>query len=245
MPFEFRTPINYRDLNKNWKLRLDALTSYLQESAILHSEILGFNANYMIRNNCAWILNKISIKIFELPKLRDEIKIETWSREIHTVKAYRDFNVYLNEKLICQASSLWVFVDSRTKKLKRVPDEVRNMYGEEKISNGINPDELDLNPEELKNSNFTFTKENTIRYTDVDTNGHLNNTAFFTLIEDALLERFGDFKVESVEICFKSELTSEVKAVKIGLTCYDDGECKFIFFKGENIFSYGRLRICF
>ncbi len=134
----------------------------------------------MLQNNCAWILNKLSLKILELPKLRDEITIETWSREIHTVKAYRDFNVYLNEKLIYQAFSLWVFVDSKTKKLKRIPNEVRNMYSEEKISNGIDPDKFDMNLEGLEKLNFLFIKENTIRYTDIDTNGHLNNTAFLT-----------------------------------------------------------------
>jgi len=244
MPFEFKATINYRDLNKNWKPRLDALTSYLQESAIAHSEKLGFNADYMHKNNCAWILNKLSIEMNELPKLRDEITITTWSREIHTVKAYRDFNIFLNEKLIGRASSLWVFVDTGTKKLKRIPDEVRNIYGEEKISNGICPDRFDLNPAELKKSNL-ITKEHTLRYTEIDTNGHLNNTSFFNLLEDILIENFMDFKVQSLDICFKSEVTYDQKVIRIGLTHDGSGDCKFIFFKDERVFSYGQVKICF
>ncbi len=119
------------------------------------------------------------------------------------------------------------------------------MYGEEKISNGINPDKFDMNPEELKKLNFVFIKENTIRYTDIDTNGHLNNTGFFNLVEDALLENFEDFKVESIDICFKSELTSKERTVKIGLNYNGDGKCEFVFFKDEKIFSYGQVKICF
>ncbi len=242
--FDLKVKINYRDLNKNWKPRLDTLTSYLQESAILHSETIGFDANYMLKNKCAWILNKLTIEIFKLPELRDEIKITTWSREIHTVKAYRDFNIYLNDELIARASSLWVFVDATTKKLKRIPDEVKNMYGEEKISNGIDPEKFDFEPDEIKNQ-ILILKEHTIRYTDIDTNGHMNNTTFFTLLEDILLEKFNDFKISEVNICFKSEVLYNQKTIKVGLTQSSDEIYNFIFFNDDTIFSYGRVKICF
>lgn len=241
MPFEFRTMINYRDLNKNWKPRIDAIISYLNESAILHSEMVGFNASYMLKNNCAWILNKFSIQLNDFPKFRDEVRIITWSREIHIIKAYRDFEIYAGQNFIGRASSLWVFTDLKTKKPRRIPVEVKNMYGEEKISCGINPDDINYNTDDLKKSEI---REYTIRFTDIDTNGHMNNTAFFNLLENALLEKLGDFIVKSIKICFKNEVTHDKKTLNLGIKHEGENIYKFLFYKSDLIYAYGEAQIC-
>ncbi|CUT03306.1 acyl-ACP thioesterase domain-containing protein, partial [Candidatus Kryptobacter tengchongensis] len=67
------------------------------------------------KNNCAWILNKFSIQLNDFPKFRDEVRIITWSRESHIIKAYRDFEIYAGQNFIGRASSLWVFTDLKTK----------------------------------------------------------------------------------------------------------------------------------
>lgn len=78
MIFKVDFDIFYKDTTSNdGKIRLDTLILLLQESAILHSEKVGFTQDYMKKNQCAWVLNKISLIMNRIPKMRENITIQT------------------------------------------------------------------------------------------------------------------------------------------------------------------------
>ena len=107
MIYEFNYSVNYRDVDSSRFLRIDSLVSLLQEAAILHSEFVGFDVEYIKKHNAAWVLNKFALVIYEYPFLRDNITIKTWSRGLKSFRAFRDFEVFKNDRLIAHATSYW------------------------------------------------------------------------------------------------------------------------------------------
>jgi len=49
----------------------------------------------------------------------------TWSSGVRTFKGYRDFRGYCGDELVLSASSLWLYVNLKTKSLIRVPRKGR------------------------------------------------------------------------------------------------------------------------
>jgi len=79
--------------------------------------------------------------------LRENITIKTWSRGLKSFKAFRDFEVYKDGKMIAHATSFWFCVDIKRKRVIKIPEEVQKMYGFHDITTGVEID--DSEPEEL------------------------------------------------------------------------------------------------
>ena len=115
------------------------------------------------------------MRIYRYPEYRETVKAVTWSRQIKGVKGFREFEVYAGDEKLAAASSIWIFVDACSKKIKRVPKDMSDMYTEE-------PD-VALNPELDSwkiNNNFSPEMEVDVstRYFDYDPMGHVNNSVF-------------------------------------------------------------------
>lgn len=241
MFFEKTFCMLYRDSDRKGNIRLDCLLLYLQEAAILHSIQVGFDETYMKKNNSAWVLNKLSLELMKPVEIREKITIKTWSREIKSFKATREFEIYNSkEECIGKASSLWFFIDSKDKKIKRIPLEVKNFYGEVPYSTGIVLKEIDPN---LENNGETFRKSYTLRQSDIDSNGHLNNTVYAQFLEDIVGNIADNLFITSFNIIYKKEVPYEGGNIfcEVRKNSYLSNyyQLQFKICCGENLSAYG------
>ncbi|MGB9731089.1 MULTISPECIES: acyl-[acyl-carrier-protein] thioesterase [Calditerrivibrio] len=239
MIYEFKYSVNYRDVDQNRFLRSDSLVSLLQEAAILHSEFVGFDADYMLKHNVAWMLNRFALVIHDYPFLRDEITIKTWSRGLKSFKAFRDFEVFNNGKLIANATSYWFFIDTKRKRIAKVPEEVQKMYGYHDMATNISID--DSEPPHLED--FFLDKQQIIRYSDIDSNGHLNNVIYLNMLEDTLKGHGIMKKIKEYYISFKKEITYNLLSINVSIMQADQNRYFFHFNKEEDIYAEGVVNL--
>lgn len=233
--------IFYKDTTSNDdKIRLDVLLLLLQESAILHSEKVGFTQDYMKANQCGWVLNKLSLIMNYIPKMRERITIETWSREIKSFKAIREFRIFKGNECIGTASTLWFFIDTSQKKLKRIPEEVKNFYGEYNQKVGIDLEPLDIQEYPLEN---ILTKKHILRICDIDTNGHLNNTVYAQFVTDLLQNLVPTFLYKQFSILYKREIPYTTTPIHCGISKIDGKKYFFKIYNDEIIYSIGEIEI--
>ena len=142
--------------------------------------------------------------------------MKTWSRRIERLYCYRDFELYLDDKLVAIASSKWIAVYRYTGKIARLTKEISEEYNSTDISVFDNDISFVLDVPNNFSNVYTYTSERR----DIDTNNHVNNLfyldfAYSTLPEEAYNNRFN---LNNIEIEYKKE-------IKLG----DTIKCKYVF----------------
>lgn len=196
--------VHYYGINGRQQATPITLLQYLEETAISHSESVGYGINRLKSEGIGWILNRWSLIIDCYPLWNDEVVVETWPSNMERFYASREFYIKGNDGcIIGRASSLWIFLDIEKKRPRRIPVELEQTYG-------LEPSKAIENPfTDLKNSSNTQPEKSfSVRRSDIDTNGHVNNTRYIEWALEAVPEDVHrDFSLTSLEIEYKKETT--------------------------------------
>ncbi|WP_251554089.1 acyl-[acyl-carrier-protein] thioesterase [Neobacillus muris] len=222
--------IDLRDVDFTKQLRLSTLFVYFQEIASLASENLGFGINYLEKEfGVAWILTRIRVEITRTPYWDEEITIETWPLEPGKVEFDRDFLVRdQNGKIIIRAVSKWVIMDIHSRKLRR-SDKIGIYYPDNITERAIGG-----RLEKLKDYGSletAYTK--VIGYSDIDFNGHLNNSKYVDFIMDCFdVEDHKNYSIKTIDINFQHEaLPGDIITLQKDVSAADQN---LIYIEGVN-----------
>ena len=75
--FEKNYKVNVYDVDSTMKCKFSSLLNYLWDVVIAQSESLGETKEGIIHNSCIWVLLKYDINIYEYPKFKDVITVDT------------------------------------------------------------------------------------------------------------------------------------------------------------------------
>lgn len=219
---KYKIPFYLCDFNK--VLRLDGLVKLFVETSIQNS----FDVEGHFES--PWILYRWYIEMFDDINWRDEIEIHTYSNRIEGYLAYRNFDIYKDDKLIAKAQTKWLLLDENHKRVIKIPNKLIEMYGQ---YGGFNAPEQEIKALD----SYRDTKKIMVRKSDIDMNIHVNNAAYLQyLYEGVDLE---NKKVKTIEIIYKKELKY---GDDVDLYYTDDkDEYQFILKKGDMIATIGRL----
>jgi medium-chain acyl-[acyl-carrier-protein] hydrolase len=197
----YHIDLNVVDFKK--ELKLSALFGYFQDIANVAAENLGVGINQLVENyGVAFVLMRIRIDMIRTPKLDEEISIETWPLKPGKLEFERDFIVYdQSGEVIARAVSIWVVMDLKKRRLKR--SEAINLEYPELITDKA----IDVELGKLKASESLETAyHKTIGYSDIDFNGHLNNSRYVDFIMDCFpLEEHQNYHTSSIEVNYLNE----------------------------------------
>jgi len=238
MKIEISRRVEYADVNPAFRLKLGVLFRYLQAAAVEHSERVGLGTQSLVSGGTVWVLNKIAAVIHRYPTYREDIRIETWHKGKKGIRAFRDFQVFSKEECLAEAASMWLYLDLNQKKLKKIPDEISDVYTVE--PDAVNIDVTAWNPKPVSpNTELSITT----RYSDFDPLGHVNNTVYFDFLETLAEKEFdGNTQIHSLKIQFQKEITENTAPVTLGIQTEGNGS-RFKIFKDENIFAIGELQM--
>jgi len=212
--FTLSTVVSYWDVDRDQRLTLGGVFKLLQEAAIKHADLFGLGAQAMAARGESWVLNRMAVAITRYPRYEEAVKVVTWSAGIRGFRGYRDLRIYCGGELVVSASSLWLYLNLRTKTLVRVPPDRAAQFpvGEAEV---FRPDldKLRFTPPAPDAAGSAVS----LRYSDFDGNGHLNNTAYLDCLQTALAR--GDFSPHpaGIEIQFMKEVAPTVEGVQIAL----------------------------
>ncbi|MDG2866061.1 thioesterase, partial [Vibrio parahaemolyticus] len=157
------------------------------------------------------------------PKAKERIKVYTWTTEFNKFYAFREFKMTLhNGEEIARASTIWIFVDSTTKKPKRIPEAMVNIFS--KSENKMVERVIDFK------KSFTLPYSNDkkiiIRKSDIDNNNHVNNVKYLEwLIESTDDKLLKTHSIKDISIEYKKEVllgdtpivSSYIREIKNGI----------------------------
>lgn len=198
--------IELDDIGRDEKATNRSIMKIMQETAVLHSEYIGYGLLNMEEKEKAWMVLDWEIKVIERPLYNTKVKAQTWGRRIDRLSAYRDFKLEDEEgNTIAIATSKWVFVDIQKRKPTRITEDIKNLFE-------IEPDKkvLDKGLEKIKRDDYNFDKEYKeykVERRDIDINGHMNNLAYIDMAYEILPEEVYQNKVfNNIRITYKKEI---------------------------------------
>ena len=195
------------------KLRPVMLMNELQALAGIHAETLGRGISYCIARGCGWIVTHYFIDIREMPTWGEELELTTWPVEHDGLRAIRDFEVRgADGRLMIAATSQWIMANLETRRPMRLNDVLTDWPAtQERALNA----EFDKMPEIELDQNAAISFR--VRYDDIDSNNHVNNTVYIVwAIESLGMDFLNSHDLTGIKINFKKEVPSGTRTVVSG-----------------------------
>lgn len=207
-----------KDIWKNNEISNKAILECLENVAGYHSDSIGCGLNANEQSHLSWILLDWKVKVIKRPKYGQTLEVSTWSRKIERVYAYRDFEIYDEENNLCAiATSKWLLINIKTKKITRVEPEMAEKY-ETETGKKVFEEELGKlkKPEHFERETKYVTKRR-----DIDIIGHMHNTYYLDLAYEALPDEvYAKRPFSEFRIMYKKEIklgqTVNLKYTNIG-----------------------------
>lgn len=196
--------VHYYEVDYKKKLLITGLMNFFSDVAVQQSENLGIGLEYLKENNVAWVIYKWDIYLKRYPMFNEKVRVRTMPYSLRKFYAYRTFEM-IDEKgdVIAEANSLWFFIDIKNRKSIRILDKMYDAYGIDRSNNKA------LNMEKIKSPERIDYEENfNIRYTDIDTNRHVNNVKYVDwAIETIPVDIVDNYELKSISIIYEKEIT--------------------------------------
>lgn len=231
------TTVRFAEVDRDQLMVLPALLQLLQEAAIRHADLYGVGAQGLAERGTSWVLNRLAVQIDRFPRRDEALRVETWSTGVRGFRGYREFRLFAGEELLLAGSSLWLWIDLRTRMLTRVPAELEARFPIG--GTGQPPHKPEL--ERLRFAPPAATAPVTpvsVRFSDCDANDHVNNTAFFDFLQTALVRQGRPAHPRKIELQFLREIPPSAEAA---LVRFEDrgGELAFAIATAEGDCAVG------
>ena len=182
------------------RLKPSMLLLYAQEVASHHSDQLSFTYEKLASQGIFWAIIRNRVQITRLPMEWETITLETWPMPT-TRTAYPRSTVAYDEEgnELFRSVSLWVLMDlnNRTMILPGKSGVV--------LEGTLRGTEL-ASPRSLLPRPMSCSRSRSVSFTDLDINGHMNNTRYLDWIMDLLPSSFHkEHPVKDFTLCYMNE----------------------------------------
>ena len=194
--------VNYYDVDRNLKCKLSSIVNFLCDVGNAQSEFLGETIDCLMKENCAWVFYKYDIKVKRYPKYRDVITVSTAASGFNRFYAYRGYEITDKDgNILVEATALFFLIDIQKRRPMRISEDKMKLY-----SGGVTlPKKIDMD-EARDIEQEDYFKEFNIRYSDIDSNGHVNNVKYMEwAIESVPIEIIKDYELNSIKVTFEKE----------------------------------------
>ena len=169
------------EADANQLMRPTAMLDLMQEAANVNASTLGFGYDEMINSNTAWVLSRTHVKFIDTPKWRQEVNLKTWHKGVSKLFHLRDFILSDKEgNPMVLATTSWLIIDMNTRRLVRNSDLALSDTAMDAIEAPADKVVIpvDIEPE--------LVRKHPITWSEVDTNGHVNNVKYVVWAIDAV-----------------------------------------------------------
>lgn len=183
------------------RMRLSALFRYLQDAAGAHAEELGGGHARTLDRGFLWVLARIRLEAARLPAYDETVTLRTWPGPMaHAVYPRHYVIEDAGGGVLLRAASMWLLMDAESRRMA-FPKQT-GVTVEGRVCGG----ELAL-PAPLRLPELENRTVRTARYSDVDVNGHVNNTRYLDWMDDLYSPEFHrDHELRVFQINFSSEI---------------------------------------
>ncbi|KAL2929259.1 Palmitoyl-acyl carrier protein thioesterase chloroplastic [Bienertia sinuspersici] len=187
--FVFRQNFSIRsyEIGADRTASIDTLMNHLQETALNHVKSAGllgdgFGATpEMCKKNLIWVVTRMHCLVDRYPTWGDVVQVDTWVSSSGKNGMRRDWLVRdcSTGETLTRASSVWVMMNKQTRRLSKMPDEVRAEIEPFFVDTPPIIDEDGRKLTKLDDSTADHIRSGlSPRWNDLDVNQHVNNVKY-------------------------------------------------------------------
>ncbi len=182
------------------RLKPSVILFFAQEIAGMHCTELSVDYDTLAKRRLFWAVTRHKVQVSRLPRLGETIHVETWPMPTTRVAYPRSMVAYDEKGNECFRSiSLWVLMDLDTRHMILPGKSGISVVGTLRGGELASPNGLVAKP-------LGSRRERTVCFTDLDRNGHMNNTRYLDWIDDLLPSRFHAAQsIKEFTVCYLSE----------------------------------------
>lgn len=196
----YRTDINHR-------MRPSTFLDLAQDIATRAAGELSFGDATLKKYGCAWILARMQTRFLRPVLFNEDVRLDTWHRGLRGVNFIRDYQMVDGAGLpVVNSTSSWITMNLETRRLSRDAEMLGHIPTQSQCDEAAIEDpcpKLTL----PRGSTPELIGTHTVKYSDVDFNGHANNVKYTVWGMDCLPEDlvFNHF-LKEITINFNKEV---------------------------------------
>lgn len=231
--------IDFKEVDRFLHLKLDAFVQMLNTTSMYHTVSLGLSPDYMDEKGLIWVLYSWKLKLFKGDYYAKKLSFTTFALFHKDIYSHRYFYVKDEEgTLLGYALSVWIVIDGDKRKMVKIPKEVQDAYYnvlDEPLSKAQEAivEALPVTPLKKRREAIAFTHEKVfpVRFHDIDSNHHVNNTVYVHWAMESLVTEEGEQFLEThvpmdLSIVYKKEKRPgghvRIKTLLEGKTSYHE-----------------------
>ncbi|KAM5567836.1 palmitoyl-acyl carrier protein thioesterase, chloroplastic [Rosa sericea] len=195
-----RVVIRSYEVGPDKTVTLESILNLLQETALNHvwmSGLLsdGFGATHgMMKNDLIWVVSRMQVQVDHYPIWGEVLEIDTWVGASGKNGMRRDWLIRSEATghIFARATSTWVMMNRKTRRLSKMPEEVRAEISPWFIKKQAITEDVLEKIVKLDNKAKYMNKDLKPKRSDLDMNQHVNNVKYvrwmLETIPDQILE---------------------------------------------------------
>lgn len=194
--------IDAMDVDQSFKLKLSTFFVYFQDIANENAESLGIGKKAITDKGLDWVVMRMKAEFYSPIMFGETHELYTYPASIKSGFIYvRNAGMRRkdNKQQLAKLTSMWTLINHQTRKIQL---HTNLPYFDEDF--GDHPLEL---PNKIPAEPVEKLYSRTMRYSDCDLNGHVNNTRYIEMISDAFpLDFYMNHFITSIEINYSFEI---------------------------------------
>jgi len=176
------------------------LLYFMQEAAGDHCTLLGADRERLAPMHLFWAVSRSKVQVTRLPQLGETVTVRTWPMPTTRVAYPRAVVAYdAQGQELFRSISLWVLMDERTRGMV-LPGKSGVL-----VEGTLTGTELAV-PHAIATRPMENTVTQTVGFSLLDQNGHMNNTRYLDWLDDLLSSDFhANHKAQEITLCYMNE----------------------------------------
>ncbi|MBA0711726.1 hypothetical protein Golax_010876 [Gossypium laxum] len=196
---------------------LESLLNLFQETALNHvwmSGLLsnGFGATHgMVRNNLIWVVSRMQVQVDHYPLWGEVLEIDTWVGASGKNGMRRDWLIRSQATGItyARATSTWVMMNEKTRRLSKMPEEVRDEISPWFIDKRAISEDVPEKIVKLDDNARYVNSDLKPKRSDLDMNHHVNNVKYVRWMLETIPDKFlGSHQLSGIVLEYRRECGS-------------------------------------
>lgn len=103
---------------------------WLLQAAGAHSDAVGYDMKKFLEIGESFVVRRHEIDYLASAYLGEKLTVVTWIKEIHSTRAHRQYKIIRerDSKTLIAAETLWVYVDLKTGRPTKIPQEILQAF---------------------------------------------------------------------------------------------------------------------
>ena len=169
--------------------------------AAAHADALGCGLHDLARRDLFWVTVKTHLQFFDRPRMMERVMLRTWPEAPGKLRGNRSYQLLRGDTVLLAGKTEWAIMHLQ----KMQPDLLISVY----------PDALRFETPSASPAPFARIADDfdgcaplahyTVRSTDIDVGGHMNNTAYIRAILSCFSNReIYEMRIGAMDVIFRS-----------------------------------------